>query len=121
MRPATRTVGKMMGMAAEASACCGVSRTTVQSMARSPERSEEHTSELQSQPNLVCRLLLEKKKQDLLAHPVVHAADAPQAGTHQIAAVPAARRKQRRRTADHAQLAERASVEALFFMHGSVT
>src|SRR2546430_13513027 len=26
-------------------------------------RSEEHTSELQSQSNLVCRLLLEKKKQ----------------------------------------------------------
>src|SRR2546430_4379083 len=33
--------------------------------ARSPtrcRRSEEHTSELQSQSNLVCRLLLEKKK-----------------------------------------------------------
>src|SRR5688572_6303640 len=29
---------------------------------RSLERSEEHTSELQSQSNLVCRLLLEKKK-----------------------------------------------------------
>src|SRR5688572_32733061 len=29
---------------------------------RSHERSEEHTSELQSQSNLVCRLLLEKKK-----------------------------------------------------------
>src|SRR2546430_4134040 len=32
---------------------------------RSPrhgDRSEEHTSELQSQSNLVCRLLLEKKK-----------------------------------------------------------
>src|SRR2546430_8684926 len=28
-----------------------------------PKRSEEHTSELQSQSNLVCRLLLEKKKQ----------------------------------------------------------
>src|SRR2546427_8146672 len=28
-------------------------------------RSEEHTSELQSQSNLVCRLLLEKKKQKL--------------------------------------------------------
>src|SRR5260370_13240403 len=28
-----------------------------------PERSEEHTSELQSHLNLVCRLLLEKKKQ----------------------------------------------------------
>src|SRR2546430_9341228 len=29
---------------------------------RPPMRSEEHTSELQSQSNLVCRLLLEKKK-----------------------------------------------------------
>src|SRR2546430_13079959 len=29
---------------------------------RKPARSEEHTSELQSQSNLVCRLLLEKKK-----------------------------------------------------------
>src|SRR5256886_3858800 len=29
---------------------------------RRPTRSEEHTSELQSQSNLVCRLLLEKKK-----------------------------------------------------------
>src|SRR5688572_32410008 len=29
---------------------------------RSSSRSEEHTSELQSQSNLVCRLLLEKKK-----------------------------------------------------------
>src|SRR2546430_4960760 len=30
--------------------------------AHRPGRSEEHTSELQSQSNLVCRLLLEKKK-----------------------------------------------------------
>src|SRR2546427_4593200 len=29
-------------------------------------RSEEHTSELQSQSNLVCRLLLEKKKRTLI-------------------------------------------------------
>src|SRR2546427_6506738 len=29
---------------------------------RREDRSEEHTSELQSQSNLVCRLLLEKKK-----------------------------------------------------------
>src|SRR5256886_3209881 len=29
------------------------------------QRSEEHTSELQSQSNLVCRLLLEKKKKNL--------------------------------------------------------
>src|SRR2546427_9407565 len=32
------------------------------SFCRAQERSEEHTSELQSQSNLVCRLLLEKKK-----------------------------------------------------------
>src|SRR2546430_5692287 len=31
-------------------------------LAESLMRSEEHTSELQSQSNLVCRLLLEKKK-----------------------------------------------------------
>src|SRR3989442_9372262 len=30
----------------------------------SAERSEEHTSELQSRPHLVCRLLLEKKKKN---------------------------------------------------------
>src|SRR2546430_12379269 len=33
----------------------------------SPCRSEEHTSELQSQSNLVCRLLLEKKQPVLQA------------------------------------------------------
>src|SRR5437016_10894989 len=31
-------------------------------LAGAPDRSEEHTSELQSLTNLVCRLLLEKKK-----------------------------------------------------------
>src|SRR2546430_10940259 len=34
-------------------------------------RSEEHTSELQSQSNLVCRLLLEKKKSAQTAHRLV--------------------------------------------------
>src|SRR2546427_9398378 len=33
-----------------------------------PARSEEHTSELQSQSNLVCRLLLEKKKNSIVSH-----------------------------------------------------
>src|SRR5690606_40309016 len=33
------------------------------------QRSEEHTSELQSRENLVCRLLLEKKKKNNTAHP----------------------------------------------------
>src|SRR5438270_7563150 len=35
------------------------------SLGESSIRSEEHTSELQSQSNLVCRLLLEKKKSKL--------------------------------------------------------
>src|SRR2546430_10018652 len=34
-------------------------------------RSEEHTSELQSQSNLVCRLLLEKKKKQT-SHSISH-------------------------------------------------
>src|SRR5207237_6547306 len=34
-----------------------------------PARSEEHTSELQSHLNLVCRLLLEKKKTDDMTDP----------------------------------------------------
>src|SRR5256885_11800980 len=35
-------------------------------------RSEEHTSELQSPCNLVCRLLLEKKKKHLLLHLIAY-------------------------------------------------
>src|SRR2546430_8489871 len=35
------------------------------------DRSEEHTSELQSQSNLVCRLLLEKKKHVTSLRPVL--------------------------------------------------
>src|SRR3712207_6032048 len=39
---------------------------------RQHERSEEHTSELQSRQYLVCRLLLEKKKTMILTHiPIV--------------------------------------------------
>src|SRR3989442_2304728 len=35
-------------------------------------RSEEHTSELQSRPHLVCRLLLEKKKKTVTSAGSVH-------------------------------------------------
>src|SRR5688572_31338847 len=45
--------------------CASVGRSKsayIKRMQPSPTRSEEHTSELQSQSNLVCRLLLEKKK-----------------------------------------------------------
>src|SRR5436309_14054525 len=34
------------------------------------DRSEEHTSELQSRENLVCRLLLEKKKKKNISRPL---------------------------------------------------
>src|SRR5690606_40758922 len=35
---------------------------------REPRKAEEHTSELQSRENLVCRLLLEKKKNEVIKH-----------------------------------------------------
>src|SRR2546430_12342538 len=43
-------------------------------------RSEEHTSELQSQSNLVCRLLLEKKKKTKHSapHVITHTTNHPQ-------------------------------------------
>src|SRR5207247_9607471 len=39
-------------------------RTHLRRFVRLTSRSEEHTSELQSRVDIVCRLLLEKKKQD---------------------------------------------------------
>src|SRR2546428_8915761 len=47
-------------------------------------RSEEHTSELQSRSDLVCRLLLEKKNDDsgVCANPPVRACDQPTARDH---------------------------------------
>src|SRR5690606_41091384 len=54
---------------------CGMAISSVGSSAISPSRSEEHTSELQSRENLVCRLLLEKKKHNQLQHVLI--ADTP--------------------------------------------
>src|SRR6266498_290391 len=49
--------------AAASSSCPGLRHHRPPSPRRQhSERSEEHTSELQSRPHLVCRLLLEKKK-----------------------------------------------------------
>src|SRR5438270_10211963 len=46
---------------------CAFGNSAIASARSGPaSRSEEHTSELQSQSNLVCRLLLEKKKKILL-------------------------------------------------------
>src|SRR5258708_16325948 len=53
--------------------CCALGRKpkTPRSQSSLPPRSEEHTSELQSPDHLVCRLLLEKKKNTQLPpHPI---------------------------------------------------
>src|SRR5260370_30181503 len=46
------------------------------------ERSEEHTSELQSHLNLVCRLLLEKKKKKQGTVALIAAISTPVTGSH---------------------------------------
>src|SRR2546426_3486865 len=71
---------------------CARSRNTVlvSCCCRSAPRSEEHTSELQSPCNLVCRLLLEKKKN----LPV--ALRPPRRNAHRGAATPQVRQPQRR-------------------------
>src|SRR2546430_13741934 len=50
--------------AAELGSIAETMRKKARQLAPDAPRSEEHTSELQSQSNLVCRLLLEKKKQE---------------------------------------------------------
>src|SRR2546427_2001440 len=49
-------------MARNPDSAAAINITTVAGKQVTQARSEEHTSELQSQSNLVCRLLLEKKK-----------------------------------------------------------
>src|SRR5207249_10979217 len=54
-------------------ACRSTTRRGRGSTCRScPTRSEEHTSELQSRFDLVCRLLLEKKKQSIRPPPRIY-------------------------------------------------
>src|SRR5438132_4515729 len=53
---------------------------------RGAGRSEEHTSELQSHSDLVCRPLLEKKNDDARKEEAVRAAGDAEAWTHRVAA-----------------------------------
>src|SRR5688572_32502006 len=55
--------GSAVAAAAAPARAATAAVTTARAAAQRRARSEEHTSELQSQSNLVCRLLLEKKKQ----------------------------------------------------------
>src|SRR5688572_32564864 len=52
-----------VGPHTDTSGGCAECRGTALGFDAAFRRSEEHTSELQSQSNLVCRLLLEKKKE----------------------------------------------------------
>src|SRR5688572_32735621 len=62
-RPSFSSLARSNSEKLPSSLRCRVRRTATNSRASSRlRRSEEHTSELQSQSNLVCRLLLEKKK-----------------------------------------------------------
>src|SRR5207249_8764186 len=58
------TLFRSMYRKAEAEAAA-LRRDAEQAIARATPRSEEHTSELQSRFDLVCRLLLEKKKKSV--------------------------------------------------------
>src|SRR5256885_4427907 len=51
---------------------CGTRGLAARRAGAGRRRSEEHTSELQSPCNLVCRLLLEKKKRTSIPHPKAH-------------------------------------------------
>src|SRR5689334_23788836 len=63
-RSRARTAGRVRSAAAARSRSRPRRRMAAASISIRPaHRSEEHTSELQSQFHLVCRLLLEKKKQ----------------------------------------------------------
>src|SRR5262249_59253192 len=54
------------------SAFAAARRAAITSASRVRCRSEEHTSELQSLTNLVCRLLLEKKNKNTTSCPSIH-------------------------------------------------
>src|SRR5437016_8475795 len=60
---------------------CSLNKTSLPSSSIAAGRSEEHTSELQSLTNLVCRLLLEKKKNPATPAPCVPTS-APTHGEH---------------------------------------
>src|SRR5688572_32516054 len=60
-RPAPPERGKVAARRTSSRPTFWSSRPSVAATTAAMSRSEEHTSELQSQSNLVCRLLLEKK------------------------------------------------------------
>src|SRR5260370_19867284 len=64
-RSSTNTTARSLTTTLYAPMCCVIPPASPAATSASRMRSEEHTSELQSHLNLVCRLLLEKKKKTL--------------------------------------------------------
>src|SRR5438874_9542978 len=67
----TRRSSDLIALAVEGGQRLGVQRlfiAIVRAEVESLDRSEEHTSELQSRRDVVCRLLLEKKKHQMRIH-----------------------------------------------------
>src|SRR2546421_9690466 len=62
--PYTRSSDLTSSNTSVGTASCCASTTFSANISRDNSRSEEHTSELQSRSDLVCRLLLEKKKKE---------------------------------------------------------
>src|SRR3989442_789857 len=57
-----------LGTRATAEMMAGIGAESLRFYTPQFQRSEEHTSELQSRPHLVCRLLLETKKKNIIPH-----------------------------------------------------
>src|SRR2546425_5730554 len=67
-----RRVVAVISFHGQVNACTQLAIDLRQLVLREAERSEEHTSELQSLAYLVCRLLLEKKKNDKILLCIYH-------------------------------------------------
>src|SRR2546428_8181435 len=74
----SRLLSQTMGAGTEQWSWCAIALGDIRmlkfclSCAIKERRSEEHTSELQSRSDLVCRLLLEKKKKIMVQNPETH-------------------------------------------------
>src|SRR5690554_433487 len=70
LRPEARYLELVHRLDRDTSGCIMVAKKRSYLRHLQQARSEEHTSELQSRPHLVCRLLLEKKKKQKITSPI---------------------------------------------------
>src|SRR5947209_14545100 len=79
----TRTASLLVCSTSGFSRCVPLASHSPATANSTAARSEEHTSELQSRQYLVCRLLLEKKKQSSQRIPAIRSQHLHQLGQHQ--------------------------------------